>query len=66
MSKYYYTIYLFYSKLYRKSIAEVFFHRKKVISKIRREKVENSTLNPYILDNFTYKMEQSLDSNKGH
>ena len=50
---------------FRKSFA-VIYHRKKVISKIRSEKVENFTLNPHILDNFAYNMELSLDSKKGH
>ena len=39
---------------------------KKAISKVSREKVKNFTFNPYILDNFAYTMEQSLDSDKGH
>ena len=39
---------------------------KKVVVKIRWGKVENFTLNPYILDKFTDNMEQSLDlTNKG-
>ena len=32
----------------------VICHRKIVLSKIRWEKVENFTLNPYILEQFTY------------
>ena len=35
--------------------------KKKVISKIRWEKGENFTLNPYILDNFAYNMEFLYD-----
>ena len=37
---------------------EICHRKKKVIAKIRG-KVENFTLNPYLLDNFTYNMEQS-------
>ena len=33
---------------------------------IRRAKVESYTLNTNILRNFTYNMEQSLESDKGH
>ena len=39
---------------------------KKDLAKIRWGKVEIFTLNPYILDNFAYNMEQTLDSRKGH
>ena len=55
-------IYLFYSKLYRKSISEnrLQLYDIKNIAKIRKLKVENFTLNPFILDNFTYNMEQLI------
>ena len=59
---------ILYSKLYRKSVLRnrlKLCHRKIVIAKIRRGKLENFTLNSYILDNFTYNMEQPLDSGKG-
>ena len=42
-----------------------FVIEKKLYSK-NKEKVENFTLHPYILDNFTYNIEQSLDSDKRH
>ena len=64
-----YLKYLFYSKFYHKSISENRLQLsviEKNIAKIRIEKVENFTLNPYNSDDFTNNMEQSLDSNKGH
>ena len=69
MLKFQSIIYLFYSKFYRKSISENLLQlsviEKKVIAKIRREKVENFTfLNPYILENFIYNMKQPLYSEK--
>ena len=50
------------SEIFRKPFA-VICYRKKVRAKIRG-KVENFTFNPYILYNFTYNMEQPLDSDK--
>ena len=56
--------YLFYSKIFHKSISEnrlqLFVIETKVIAEIRSEKVENFTLNPYKLENFTYNMEHRL------
>ena len=61
---------IFYSKFYWKSISEdrlQLSSQKKAISKIRRGKVEYFASKLYILDNFTYNMQQSLDSEKkGH
>ena len=61
--------FFFQKKLYFK-ILDIYFILKFIrkpysVICLRRGKVENYTLNPYILGNFTYNMEQSLDSEKG-
>ena len=60
-----YLISLFYSKLFRKFISEDHLQLS-VIEKNKKGKVGIFILNPYILDNFTYNIEQILDSDKGH
>ena len=51
--------------LYRNPLS-VIYHRNNNYFKTWRGKVENFTLNLYILNNFTYNMEQSLDLDKVH
>ena len=48
---------------FQKTVCSYIYHRKKVIiSKTRWEKVENFTLNPYILDNFAFNIWNRLSA----